>query len=600
MMSLLQSRPARSVVVVTLRETERQSTAPARGVSQWHVPILKLARAARLRVPLRWVIAACTIALCILPSQTAHAQLKLDRIFPPTVAVGSESEVTAEGKFPNWPASVDCDRDDIEITAAKDSGKFTVKIAATAPPGVAWIRLHDGQTATQLHPLIIAPIAVTRETEPNDKRDDAHRVTLPAVVAGRLAKGGDSDAYRVSLKAGQQLVASVTANQLLQSPMDAVLQLTDLRGNVLAQVDDVRGLDPQLVYQCEADQDVLVRLFAFPETPNSTVGFSGSSSFIYVCEMTTGPFLDHLAISGNTALPFGHNLPPSCPVVLSPATRVAPSTATVPGGLGWSWVPGRGDEAVPHHHGDDVDVTLPALLTGHIRDPKETHSYSFAAVKGKKYRAEVRSKADGFLLDSKLTISDQKTGGVLASNDDLSRGNYDAGVDFTAKQDGLVDVTVSDMIDGFGPRHFYQLTVRESQPECQLTVTDGQFVLPRDKPLEIPVTVTRTAGFSENVQITALGLPPGVTVESVLSEPKGDTSKSVKLKLTAGQAAGGHATFQIVGTFLDADGKPTEEKTEATYPLRPFHTLTEVWLTIPPAPTDDTSTDNASPPSATP
>lgn len=613
MMPLFQHRPGSSVVAVASHEIERQWIVPARGVSQCRVPIVKRARAGRLRVPLEWitragrlrvplgsVILACVFSVCVLPPRTAQAQLKLDRVFPAAVATGSETEITAEGKFPKWPPAVACDRDDVEITPAKDSGKFTVKIPATAPPGVAWIRLHDEQSATQLHPLIVAPIAVTSEVEPNDKRDAAHRVTLPAVVAGRLAKSGDSDAYRVSLKAGEQLVASVTANQLLQSPMDAVLQLTDLRGNVLAQVDDARGLDPQLVYRCEADQDVLVRIFAFPETPNSTVGFGGSSSFVYVCDITTGPFLDHLAIRDDDALPFGHNLPESCSVVLSPVTRVAPSTASVPDGLGWFWVARQDDDAVHLHHGDDFDGSLPAVLTGRITDPKETHTYSFAAVKGKTYRAEVRSKADGFLLDSKLTISDQKSGGVLASNDDLSRGNYDAGVDFTAKEDGQVDVTVSDMIDGYGPRHFYQLTIRERRPECQLTLADDHFVLPRDEPLEIPVTITRTAGFGEKVQITAVGCPPGVTVESVISEPKGDTSKSVKLKLTAGDAAAGHATFQITGTFLDADGNPTEGKSQATYQLRPLLPLTEFWLTIPPAPNDNTSTDNDSTPPATP
>ncbi|WP_353620906.1 serine protease [Stieleria mannarensis] len=527
---------------------------------------------------------------CVGASQNAQAQLKLDRLFPPTVAAGGESEISAEGKFPKWPASVDCDRADVEITAAKDSGKFTVKIPETSPPGVAWVRFYDDQSASQLYPLVIATVPVTTETEPNDNRDAANAVSMPAVVVGRLAKGGDSDAYRVSLKAGQQLVASVTANQLLASPMDAVLQLTDLRGNVLAQVDDVRGLDPQLVYRSETDQDALVRIFAFPETPNSTIGFSGSSSYVYLCELTTGPFLDHLVISGASTLPFGYNLPEPCTVDVLPATRIAPASGSIPGGLGWAWDSRPAETEIQLHH-DDFDGTLPAVLTGHIAEPKQSHTVSFPGVKGTKYRAEVRSKADGYLLDAKLTVTEQKSGSVLASNDDLSRGNVDSGADFTAKEDGIIDVTVSDMIDGYGPRHFYQLTIRESRPECRLTLAEDHFVLPRDKPLEIPVTVERSSGFSDKLQITASGLPPGVVVENVISQPKGDTSKSVKLKLTVGEGAAGNARIQIIGTSLDSDGKPTDRTVTATFPLRPSTAPSEVWLTIPPAPTDGKSSD---------
>ncbi|QEG02430.1 hypothetical protein Mal15_65510 [Stieleria maiorica] len=553
----------------------------------WLALIRKPERAARLRVPLTWAV----FAFCVGASQPAQAQLKLDRLFPPAVAAGSESEISAEGKFPNWPVEVDCDRADVEILPGKDSGKFTIKIPENSPPGVAWVRFYDDQSASQLQPLIVAPLSVTTETEPNDNRDAAQSVSMPAVITGRLAKGGDSDAYRVSLKAGQQLVASVTANQLLASPMDAVLQLTDLRGNVLAQVDDVRGLDPQLVYRSESDQDALVRIFAFPETPNSTIGFSGSSSYVYVCELTTGPFLDHLVVSGASPLAFGYNLPEPCTVDVLPATRIAPAGGSISGGLGWAWDLRPADTEVQLHHGDEFDGTLPAVLTGHITGPKQSHTVSFAGVKGTKYRAEVRSKADGYLLDAKLTVTDQNSGSMLASNDDISRDNVDAGVDFTAKEDGIVDVTVSDMIDGFGPRHFYQLTIRESRPECRLTLADDHFVLPRDKPLEIPVTIERSSGFGDKLQITASGLPPGVVVENVISEPKGDTSKSVKLKLTVGEGAAGHATFQIIGTSLDSDSKPTDRTVTATFPLRPSLSPSEFWLTIPPAPADGKSSN---------
>ncbi|MFG0263626.1 MAG: serine protease, partial [Rhodopirellula sp. JB055] len=75
----------------------------------------------------------------------------------------------------------------------------------------------------------------------------------------------------------------------------------------------------------------------------------------------------------------------------------------------------------------------------------------------------------------------------------------------------------------------------------------------------------------------------------VVSEPKGDTAKTIQLKLTAADNAIGHGRFRIMGTILDADDEPTEETIEATYNLRPSIPLTEFWLTVPPVPAKEAS-----------
>lgn len=518
--------------------------------------------------------------------QAASAQIQLDRFYPPVVTVGVQSSVVAEGKFPQWPPKVFCDLPDVKVTALKDSGKLTVEVAADASPGTAWIRFYDDGSATNLIPLLIAPVVTVSETEPNDKRSDANPVTLPAVIAGRLAKGGDSDSFKVTVKAGQRLVASVTANQVLKSPMDCVLQLADLRGNVLFQSDDVRGLDPQIVYTADADQELLVRVFAFPETPNSTVGFGGSATFVYSIDITTGPYLDHVAGSAESIVPFGYNLGDGSSGTSVKSTLVSPAVAFVPGAMGWTWrsaVDPSTQQVLP---GAEFDGNLPALLYGHIEKPGEIHHYAFTAAKGTKYRAEVVSKSDGFLLDSTLTVTDQKSGNLIATNDDASRSDYDAAVDFTPKEDGIVDVAISDMLEGFGPRHFYQLQIRSAEPHCRLSVAADHLVVKRDEPYEVAIKIDRIFGFNEKIRITATDLPAGISAESVVSEPKGDTSKSVKLKLTADENALGHGSFKVAGTVLGADDQPAGGKYDATFTLRPSVSITEFWITVPPASTD--------------
>ena len=532
-----------------------------------------------LRIAL--VLVGCTLA-CAVGATSARAQVQLNRFFPPVVAAGQESTITAEGKFPKWPVNLDVDRDAIEIRPEKDSGKLTVILPPNASSGVAWVRMFDEKSASELVPLIVSPVAVAIEKEPNDKRSEANELEIPSVVAGRLAKRGDSDAYRVSVKAGQQLVVNATANQVLKSPMDAVLQLSDLRGNVLLQSDDGRGLDPQLVYRSDRDQDLLVRIFAFPETPNSTVGFGGSSDFVYALEITTGPYLDHVADTASGTRAFGYNLPDDAPVISTADAETVPKVGAVAGALGWSWIlpPPNPTSIRTIEYGDPHDGSLPVVVVGHIRERKEAHTIPVAVQKGVKYRAEVRSKVDGFLLDSMLEVVDPKTGSVLASNDDVSRGGYDAGVDFTAKADGVVDVRLTEMLDAFGPRHFYQLTIRKQQPTFALSLASDRFVLDGDKPLEIAVSVTRLSGFSGKIRIEAVDLPAGVMADPVISEAKGGTAKTVKLKLNAEKAVAGHWSIGVVGTELGESDAPVEPSRKATFALRPSYPISKFWLTV--------------------
>ncbi len=257
----------------------------------------------------------------------AKAQVNVDRLYPPAVKTGESTIVTAEGKFPVWPAEVVCDRDDVTFVAQKDAGKWSVQVSPDARPGVAWVRFFDPKAASDLLPILVSRVPVHTESEPNDRRSQAGAVELPVNITGKLGKGGDSDAYRVLLGQGDRLLACVTANEVLAAPMDAVLQVTDLSGNVLAQTDDVRGLDPQILYQADRDGDVIVRVFAFPETPNSTIGFGGSPAFVYALELTKGAFLDHVAAVDLGVIPFGYGIEGTPMVHVSRSSGSLPSVA---------------------------------------------------------------------------------------------------------------------------------------------------------------------------------------------------------------------------------------------------------------------------------
>ncbi len=533
------------------------------------------------------------LLVAMLSTSTATAQIQLDRFYPPVVAIGAEATLKAEGKFPVWPVEIVCDRDDVKIDAGKASGEVKIVVPAEAAPGVAWVRMHDKTSASKLVPILIEPIKPLAETEPNNDVAAAGKIDLPNVLVGRLEKSGDVDSFRIAVRAGQTLVISTTAHQVLRSPMDAVLQLVDLQGNVLVQADDVRGIDPQIVYDVQDDGELLVRIFAFPETPNSTIGFAGNASFVYVLRITTDLFVDHvlpLVLGSDTpvkAVPLGWNLPPQRDVKHHAATSTSPAVAYVPGSLGWQWQTAAANDAANVTESNAAEEPtdaekLPFIFSGHIGQPGEIDRVRVKLQKGKKYRASVQSREFGFAIDSVLRFVDTN-GTELAHNDDRSRNQYDAAIDYSAKEDGEVELQISDLVEGFGPRHAYSLLIEESKPSVALTLTEDHYAVKAGESVEIAVAVSRLQGFNAKVRVAAEGLPAGVESEAIDSEIKGDSAKSVKLKLTAKQdAAVYQGTFKVVGHVLDDQGNATGESATAFYQLRELIPLSNVWLTVSP------------------
>ncbi|MCA9132725.1 MAG: hypothetical protein KDA45_06210 [Planctomycetales bacterium] len=533
----------------------------------------------------------------------ASGQLSAERLFPPAAAIGCSTKLKVEGKFPHWPVQIACDRaDEIQLEPGEKSGELHLHIADNAAPGVVWVRLWDDHSASSLLPLLLEPGTVQAEQEPNDSLEQATPCPLPTCVVGRLEKRGDVDVYHLRLQAGQQLVASVIANQVMESPLDAVLQLSDRQGNVLAQSDDERGLDPQLVFQSPSEQDVLLRIFGFPETPNSTIGFSGEASFVYAIHLTTGAFVDHtlpLLLADKRlddpqaigARAYGWNLPSIPPnVQLSRGQSIVGVTGFVAQLPGWQWL-ATSPQDLQYHRDDQgqqppTATSLPLVFSGHILQPRETDALEFPVQAGERYRAEVYSRRLGMTLDSVLRVVEADSGKELAHADDISRNNYDAALEFVASNSGLARLQLSDLADSGSLRHAYSLLVSKVAPQVALSVAQEPFVIEAGKPLQVTVAIERQSGYGQRLQITALDLPPGVAAKAVFSEPKGKSSKAVTLELTCQpQAAAFQGRWRIVGQVVDEQGVVQPDSLlPCTYQLRPMLLLPRLWLTVKPAP----------------
>src|SRR5205823_3856860 len=103
----------------------------------------------------------------------------------------------------------------------------------------------------------------------------------------------------------------------LRSPMDAVVQVLTPDGFVLEQNNDSNGLDPFVAVLIPKDGVYVVRTFAFPAVPDTTIRLSGAENYVYRLTVTTGAYADYafpLAVNREhpgAAELVGWNLPPT-------------------------------------------------------------------------------------------------------------------------------------------------------------------------------------------------------------------------------------------------------------------------------------------------
>ncbi len=141
---------------------------------------------------------------------------------------------------------------DILDNARPYTMKLKVKTAADAPLGRYEIlfRTPIGITNGAAYTIIPAPDA--GEAEPNN--DGAQAVQWPGVVIGAINASGDVDKFKITAKAGQEVVFAVT-----DSGLNTDLSLTDASGKVVAtNKDSGDAMRTRMGYKVPADGEYVV------------------------------------------------------------------------------------------------------------------------------------------------------------------------------------------------------------------------------------------------------------------------------------------------------------------------------------------------------
>lgn len=515
----------------------------------------------------------CFVGLILAAQVVSAAPPAVTGLRPAGLQRGTRARVELEGKLGTRPVQAWCNRPDVTVEVDADEEALEITAAAEARPGLAWVRLYNAEGAGELLPLHVGLVPESAEAEPNNRLSEATPVdALPAVLNGVLHRSGEVDVFRLVMAPGQTLIALLDAHETLGSPMDGLVQIVSAQGFVVAQNDDHHGLDPLVAWTTAEGGVVYVRVFAFPAEPNSTINFAGGNDYVYRLTLTTGPCLESVLppeAPGEAPRLVGWNLPPAGldPDATPGLHLLAPRTRGEDG---------EGSEEVAERSAAGV-LERDRAVVGRLAEPGERDVYRFTAQKDESLRLQVEARRLWSPLDPVLTLLDASDN-RLRDADDVSRENLDVDLVWKVPADGEYQAVVTDRFGHGGASYVYRLLLTPERPRVTLQAAGDRFVLKPGETLDVPVTIDRQGGFSEELTVAAEGLPEGVEATPVLSPSSGGTAKQVTLKLRAEATTVFHGPIRIVGHCGGEDSPAIAALAGTRLPGR---TTTQLWLTVP-------------------
>ncbi len=513
----------------------------------------------------------------------------LTGINPPGATIGSATDCTLSGRNLGKVEEVRISGRGVKFVLAEgrsdDAAKARIVVDSDAELGFRDVRLDGPGGLSNLVPIRVDPLKQVAEVEPNDRPADATKVEAGTAVVG-LLKALDVDHYRVSGSPGQRLTVDLEARRI-GTAIAPVVTLFDPSGRSIAQGREATGGDRD----CRMTLTIPPEGWAVVQVRDNTYG--GGDQARYRLRLDPAPY-------ASAMFPLGGPKGQAIEVELSGGNLLEPTRKVVrlPDEAGGLFEVGPlGPVACPGRLivGDGPEATEPAELTpgttanGRIARPGEVDTYRMAVKSGQRARAKVEAAAMGSWLDSVVSVADD-SGNVLAENDDstdavrpaaarsvsglgVPEGSPDSSVEFEARADGFVAITVTDRFGGGGPEYGYRLGVGSDRPDFAVTLllggvnanagalnnlgtarnaraTPGQFGVFNLKPGgSTPINfLIAPQGRPGSITVRAEGLPDGVTAEPVVVRFPGP--------LAPGQPSTGPNSPAAVADFLQLKVAP--------------------------------------------
>ncbi len=434
--------------------------------------------------------------------------------------------------------------------------KARLTVPADVPPGlVKW----QVANANGISPAGVLHIGRFPEVLEQSSTDGPQLLpALPVVVSGQIRRIEEIDRYRLR-PAQSGLVTLELLARSLTSPtnpmgLHGMLQVTDDTGRKLVDLAGTEGLDLRTTFVAEAHRDYVISLH--------DVDFAGDRSYVYRLVITPGPgLIAAIPAAGKRGETrpvefIGYGIATGAVLRESVTKDVTfpsdPAVPSLPYGLETPFGKATPYDFALSDHTELIEGTalgeLPAAITGTLDVRFGTDVYPVTFKKGDAWSIKGQSSSLEWPLDLDLRLMNPAGKEVAAADD--SPGSTDPALTFTAPEDGVYTVHVSDRSGHSGHRGaVYRLSFDKPREDVTFTVPDLLAVsLGSTAPL--PVKVVRQGDFKGPIALSIQGLPPGLTVPEGLTIAEGKSDLTVDVTSAAGAAVtAGLVTVQATMTL---------------------------------------------------
>ena len=464
-----------------------------------------------------------------------------------------------------------------------------IVLAPDAEPGERELRLKTALGLSNPLAFYVGRLPEYTEKEPKTSTTEAGMsITLPAIVNGQILPG-DVDRFRFQASKGQQLVASVSAQELLPYLADAVpgwfqatLALYDAKGNELAYDDDYKfHSDPVLYYEIPKDGEYVIEI--------RDAIYRGREDFVYRITVGELPFITSIFPLGGQVdtqttvelkgwnLPVGKltmdandKEPGNYPLFVHKEELIS---NRVPFAV--DKLPEYPEQKPNYQQGNAQLVKPPVIVNGRIDQPGDVDVFRFEDRDGNEIVAEVYARRLDSPLDSVLKLTDANDH-QIAFNDDyedkgagLTTHQADSRLSVTLPANGTYYLHISDAQHKGGEAYSYRLRISPPQPDFELRVVPSSINARAGATVPITIYALRKDGFSDNIALTLKDAPRGFKlsggkvpanqdqVRLMLTVPPMPSEEPISLRLE------GHAIIQ--GREVVHPAVPAEDMMQAFF-----------------------------------
>lgn len=397
--------------------------------------------------------------------------------------------------------------------------KSSISIAADAPVGAGLWRLSCARGGTGGRPFVVGELPEFIENEPNSVPEAAETVEIPVTINGQIAGEGDLDYYRFQASAGDVVKVETVAARL-GSALDPVVEIFDPAGHRIAAQELRVGADPVLAFHADSTGQFGVMV--------SGITYRGGPAFVYRMTVSTAPFLRFPYPAGGQAgtmdaIDFyaptgdGHLLAVS-------------KTVNFPLSKGNFWThPGESGNAIPLQTSDlhearetsnndrresATELQCPQVMNGQLETSGDEDWYRIACRAGTSLSIECFAPPGWSSAIPVVAVVDAQGNAVSSVNGVQAFGGTTR-MQWQPPSDGDWWLRVRDLQHGIhgGPDFIYRLTVQETAPDFFLSAKIDALNVVQGARAEVDVTIERLGGYTGPIELTADGLPEGVTID---------------------------------------------------------------------------------------